>query len=76
MYEISQHLDCDPSETKARLRSLTAIARMLLGPKNMIVQLAREAEDSGQYAELNALVRALPSIPYRRLLATWAETFR
>ena len=60
-------------ERCAQLRSLAALATVFLGCANPIVMALRRAEqDDAELARAYALLDALPSIPKRRLLSTFA----
>jgi hypothetical protein len=61
--------DC---ERCARLRSLAALAAVFVGSGNPLVTTLRRAErDDEELARAYSLLEALPSIPKRRLLATY-----
>jgi hypothetical protein len=61
--------DC---ERCVQLRSLAALAAVLVGSSNPLVTALRCAErDDDALARAYALLEALPSLPKRRLLATY-----
>lgn len=70
----------EPAERLARLRCLRTLAHMLCGPAGLALQASiRRAEteptDAALYAVLTEL-DALPSIPRRHVLASYAAVSR
>lgn len=64
----------DPCERRARLRSLRAIIRLLLGSRGDLLARALECAEHGHVA-LEAVLRGLnrlPSLDYRKVLASYA----
>jgi len=68
----------DDCERRARLRSLRAIARMLLGPRGDVLDRAlRCAETGGVSTEtLHGVLTRLPSLDFRGILASYAALTR
>lgn len=67
-------LDLDPCERRARLRSLRAIVRLLLGSRGDVLERAMHCAEDGAVAldvVLSALNR-LPSLDLRKVLASYA----
>lgn len=71
-------VNIEPAERLARLRSLRAMARLIAGPTGAIlVDRLRQAEtDIGVLPEALAALDALPTLPRRRLLASYAALDR
>ncbi len=67
-------LDLDPCERRARLRSLRAVVRLLLGPRGDMLERALHCAEGGAVA-LDAVLSALnrlPSLDLRKVLASYA----
>jgi len=66
--------DLDPAERLARLRSLRALARVLVGPGGQtLADLLHRAEtDDAALSEAMAALEALPALPLRKLLSSYA----
>ena len=66
----------DEAERRARLRSLAMGARLLAGEKAapLIAALALAEGDPAALADADAELARLPTLPMRRLLATFAAT--
>jgi hypothetical protein len=64
--------EADDPERYAELRSLASLAAVFVGSNNPVVTALRRAEqDDTELGRAYALLEALPSIPKRRLLATY-----
>jgi len=70
--------DIDPAERLARTRTLRALVRVYTGPKHptLLESLRRAEADPAALAEAASLFDALPAIPRRHILASYAETMR
>lgn len=71
-------LDIDPCERRARLRSLRAIVRMLLGPRGDLLARAIHCAEEGMVGldVLHGALSRLPSLDYRKVLASYAALTR
>ena len=66
--------DLDPCELRARLRSLAAIVRLLLGRDGDLLTRMLQCAETGHVSldAVNAAINRLPSIPLRKILGTYA----
>jgi hypothetical protein len=63
------------AERVARLRSLEVLIRVFAGPTATAYETLRAAEsDTALLPVADAALSALPTVPLRRVLATFAET--
>lgn len=71
-------LDIDPCERRARLRSLRAVARMRLGPRGDFLDEALRCAEIGavSHETLHNVLARLPSLDFRRVLASYAALTR
>lgn len=70
--------DIDQCERRARLRSLRAIVRLLLGPRGDVLARAIHCAEEGAVSldTLHAALSRLPSLDYRKVLASYAGLTR
>lgn len=68
----------DDCERRARLRSLRAIARMLLGPRGDLLDRSLRCAETGAVSMqmLHSVLTRLPSLDYRKVLASYAALVR
>ena len=66
--------DIDPCERRARLRSLRAIVRLLLGSRGDVLARALHCAEEGAVSidTLHRTLSRLPSLDYRKVLASYA----
>jgi len=67
----------DAAETRARLRSLRAIVRLIVGPTagaELITALCNAEIDPAALPDVDAAFDQLATIPRRRILSTFAAT--
>jgi hypothetical protein len=71
-------LDTDDCERRARLRSLRAIVRLLLGPRGAILERALTCAETGAVSleTLQGVLAGLPSLDFRKVLASYAALTR
>ena len=70
--------DLDTTERTARLRALQMGARLLAGPKAdaLVAALALAEADPAALAAADAELARLPTVPMRKLLASFCATLR
>lgn len=68
----------DDCERRARLRSLRTIVRMGLGPRGAILERALMCAETGAVSleTLNGVLTRLPSLDFRKILASYAALTR
>ena len=71
-------LDIDDCERRARLRSLRAIVRLLLGPRGAVLERALTCAETGTVSleTLHGVLSRLPSLDFRKVLASYAALTR
>jgi hypothetical protein len=73
---LSTWRDLDPAERRAQLRALQAIVRLIVGPAaaSLVTALRQAEADSAALPAVDLELNALPTIPRRRILCTFAAT--
>jgi hypothetical protein len=73
---LATWIDLDPVERRARLRCLQIGVRILVGPAGagLVAALKAAETDLARLADCDRELAALPTVPARRFLTTFAAT--